>query len=367
MKRGSASSASAHALGVLLGLALWAGLGHAQAQTVDDELAERHAAAFREFQDAYQRIVAQVNAQLGLDYPALDRTYGSAYRGYRERQAIIETLPDADEKRRQLEALDAFFKTPEAAQYLAAKLLVENELDRDHLLRARQLQACEDILETLTKTDPLFASFFHSPEYQQRYGLLLKRVAADLPEGTSAFTKPLDAYTMFTDRTRMPVVITVSPTAFNSLAYLRSILIHELNHVLLYKTPLAEELERGPVDMAHATPETMSSNRYVLFFAGQHAGREEYQYHLLHEYLSFSAQLMYDDRVPNDPQYRLSPADRRAVEGLRQWAFDQMSPRHKAFVVEHSIPPIAAAILAHFPASGALPATTPPDAAAAAP
>ncbi len=310
------------------------------------KLIERNRAATEAFQAASQAAIQRVNERFGIDYVALDRVYGPRYRELRTKLSILETLPDERARRQQREAMETSLRTPEGLRYMEARLFLENELERDHLWKAKQLQACEDILDLLIANDPLLHYFFTSPESQHRYGQLLKLIVWDLPEGTAGSTRMLDAYTMFADRMRMPVLIKLSPKAFSSLAYLRSTLIHELDHVLLYKEPLYAPLEQwsspGDSKMSAAVLP------YNLFLKKRYQGTTAYQYHLVHEYYSFVAQLLCDDRTPTGSVYRLSLPDRRYLETLRSWTYDQLADQYKRFVSEHPNPPIVA-YLAHSP------------------
>ena len=227
--------------------------------------------------------------------------------------------------------------------------MLENELARSHLLKARCMEAYEKIVDSLIQADPLFNYFFLSPEYRQQHGLLLKRVVWEL-EGGSSSTKPLDAYTLFTDRTQTPFLIKVGPAAFASLAFLRSILIHELNHLLIYKEPVFDplfaDLKQGGAASGASSPKpTTAGGSYSFFFNLRHGGTSGHQYFLIHEYYSFRAQLLYDETAPESPTHRLSPGDRAQTEKLAQWAFGQLSPRNKRFIQEHPDPPIQAYLL----------------------
>lgn len=327
---------------------LWCSLAAAGPRQMDEELVVRNAVAFAEFQVVYLKVVQRVNERFGIDYLALDRLYDPLYREYHDKRAIVAAIQDEQTRMRELSALEERFQTPEARRYMEARLFLDNELDREHLLKARRLQACEEILEALIASDPLLRHCFHSPEFQGRYGLLLKRAVWGLPEGLSATAKPLGPYTMFADRTRMPMLISVSPKAFGSLPYLRSTLIHELNHVLLDKEPPYAGLQRMP-QSAPKTTAPPPSRRYARYFMTRHGRSASYQYYVIQEYYSFVAQLLYDDRVRADPHRRLAPEERRYTEQLRDWAFEQLSPEQQAFIQRHPEPPLAPYLKAYVP------------------
>jgi hypothetical protein len=135
----------------------------------------------------------------------------------------------------------------------------------------------------------------------------------------------------------------VSPIAFTSLAFLQSILIHEINHVLLGKTPpFAAMSPDAPATPSQGRSFAPPPDLYAVFFNLRHARTPGYQYHLLHEYYSFRAQLLYDDLTPSSPYYRLPPSDRRSIERLCAWSFSELNESHQAIVRQHPDPPIAA-------------------------
>ena len=296
----------------------------ASASDLNFELDRRLKAVHAHYQAARQGIVLRINQTLGIDYEALHRVYQE--RAYFSRGKLQTPLEE-----------------PAYRQYVEARLILENELERDHLLKARCLDAYERILEGLIQSDPLLKQFFDSLEYRQRHGLLLKRVVWEIWEGEAASTKALDAYTVFADRRQMPFLIKVGPSAFTRLSYLRSILIHELNHVLIYKEPLFEplfaDLER-PAQGEENIPKQPAPGIYGLFFNLRHARAPGYQYHLLHEYYSFRTQLLYDELAPNDPYHRLSREDREQIERLADWAYRELSPRSREFVERNPDPPM---------------------------
>lgn len=296
---------------------------------IHSELDQRLQAVQAQYQAARQLIVLRINPSFGIDYEALHRLYGGRDLLYRKNPTQRP-------------------RDPEYRRYLEAQLVLENELERDHLLKAQCLDAYEKILDDLIQVDPLLRYFFDSPEYKARYGLLLKRVVWEISEGEAASAKALDAYTVFADRTQIPFLIRVGPAAFTRLSYLRSILIHELNHVLIYKEPLFEplfqELEH-PSSRREDIPQRPPPGLYGLFFNLRHGRTPGYQYYLLHEYYSFRAQLLGDDASPQDPTHRLSPADRKQIEQLADWAYSELSARSREFVKKNPAPPMQEYIL----------------------
>ena len=313
------------------------------ADDVNARLAKRIEVVRVEHQAARQAIVRQMNQMFGIDYEALRQLYEEQDRVYRQQLAIVEKITDGEVRREEQEKLPSVFTTPEYLRYAEARLVLENELDRNHLLRARNLQACEQVLDELVESDSLLSYFFRSSDYRSRHGLLLKRVTWELAVGESASTKPLNTSAVFADKTRMPFLVKVSPMAFSSVAFLRSVLIHELNHVVLIKEPLAAEFEASlsAAGMPQRTLPQPGPGVYGLFFTLRHGGTPQYQHRLLHECYSFKAQLVYDELAPPDSYHRLSAGDRQHLERLYEWAYGELSESHQAFVTQHPEPPIA--------------------------
>ncbi len=311
------------------------------ANDVHKELTDRMERVRVLYDSARRGLVHQVNQRLGIDYEALSLRYQEADFRYRQKLNIVEKIPNLEARHREEEKLRAELVAPDYRRFAEARLVLENELERNYALKADLLQGYEGILDLLIDVDPTLSYFFRSEEYQQRFGLLLKRMVWDLSGGEAASTKALNTSPVFADRRRMPFLIQVSPTAFTSLSYLRSILIHELNHVLLEKEPLFLEVRRrsGPGENMPKKPIT---DLYSFFFNLRFARTPDYQYHLIQEYYSFEAQLACDDSASLDPRYRLPPSDRRRIKELADWALSELSTRNQAFVKKHPNPPILA-------------------------
>ena len=325
----------------LAGLSFATGAAAAAPADINQQLADRLAAVRQEYQAAYRLVVERVNRQFGIDYAALDHDYQALYNAYRQKLVLVEKIDDPERRGAMKARLEEFFKNPACVRYAEARLVIENELERDHLLQARCLQAYEEILDQLIASDPLLRHFFQSAGYRNAYGLLLKRMVWELGGGESASTAPLNVYAVFANQAQTPYLIKVSPVACESLSFLRSILIHELNHVLLNKEAFLAGLDLSASPQAR-TPTQPVTSQYSLFFNQKHGGTATYQYALIHEYYSFKAQLLYDDQAPADAQYRLSLEARRHIESLCDWAYSELSPASKAFVQAHPAPPMEA-------------------------
>lgn len=311
------------------------------ANDVHEELTDRMGRVRLLYDSARRGLVHQLNQRLGIDYEALSLQYQEEDFRYRQKLSIVEKIPNLEARRREEEKLRAELVAPDYRRFAEARLVLENDLQRNYALKAEVLQGYEEILDLLIDVDPTLSYFFRSDAYQQRYGLLLKRMVWELSGGEAASTKPLNTSPVFADRRRMPFLIQVSPNAFTSLAYLRSILIHELNHVVLDKEPLFLELRR-PSGPGENVPKRPMTDLYSLFFNLRFARTPDYQYHLIQEYYSFEAQLACDDLTGLDPRYRLPPSDRRRIRELRDWALSELSGRNQAFIKRHPHPPIVA-------------------------
>lgn len=330
-------------MGSLFMLLILAGTTGAFADGSAEQLAKRISLVQLEYDTARRALTGTINQSFSIDYDSLHLRYQDHERDYRQRLAIVEKIEDRDMKQAEMEKLKAEFTSPEYFRYAEARLYLDNELERDHVLRARSLQAYEEILDDLITQDPLLDHFFRSPEFRKDRGLILKRVVWEFQPGVSATTVPINAYSVFADRARTPFLIKLFPVAFTSVVSLRSILIHELNHVLLYtETPAMGMEQLSSLD--EKVPLKPIPNLYSMFFSLRHGKTPYYQYHLLHEYYSFKAQIVYDDMAPPDPYFRLSAKARKNIEDLCEWAYSELSGWNKEFVKKHPDPPMTSII-----------------------
>jgi hypothetical protein len=316
-------------------------------------LADRMHALQTLYQAAYREAVRRVDQELQVDYETLRQQYQSAYRLNQQKLTIAEQAGESFQVRDVLTDPD---EPPELRLFGEASLVLENELERSHLLKGQYLQACEDLLDDVIEEDALLRYFFRSREYKGRYGLLLKRMVWRLDNGESASARPLKPYTVFADRRQTPFLVLVSPAAFDSLAFLRSILLHELNHVLLYKEPY-RGVER-PAEAEEGVPKTPISLPYGWLFTKRFARTNAYQFHLMHEYYAFKAQLIYDGSVRGDPHRELPMKDRVHIEHLYAWTLAELSPQSREVIQQTPEPPIIA-LLRQLDAREAQPAQSP--------
>ncbi|MDP3723895.1 MAG: hypothetical protein Q8R91_10470 [Candidatus Omnitrophota bacterium] len=333
---------------LLVSSGLWLVPAAAAADSLNRQLAAQLQLVHVERDAVRQAIIRRLDQQLGIRYDALERLYGDRERLYRRQLSIAGSSPSGSPSPPRIQPLDPLFAIPEYRWYTEARLLLDHQMVRNHFLQAKSLHAYEEILEALIDEEPIFRHLFRSPEARRQYGLLLTQVVWELPGAESASTRPLDAYTVFADRTQMPFLIRLSATAFTSLAFLRSIVVHELNHVLLYKQPRITALEQMAPQHGSRAPTQPIPSPYSLSFNRRYGRTPHYQYHLLHEYYSFKAQLLYDDLAPVSPYYRLSGADRQHIERLYEWAWRELDERHRAFVEREPDPPVVA-YLQRFP------------------
>jgi hypothetical protein len=310
-------------------------------ESIDQRLAERMRQVQETYQQARHAAIRQLDEELGIRYEALQQLYEEHERASREQRRPLAQASQTTPAPPPAAPNQAFLAHPEYLRYTEARLLLDNRLARNHLLRTGCLDAYESILDDLVDADPLLRAFFHSPDYVHRYGVLLKQVVWELSGADAASTKRLGVYTIFADRAQMPFLIQLSPAAFTSLPFLRSLLIHELNHVLLYKEPMFAELER-PSSPQESIPTQPIPGWYSFFFNLRYGRTPAYQYQLVQEYYSFQAQLLYDDAAPLTVYHRLSPQERGQIASLLTWTFNQLSPRYQAFVRRYPDPPMAA-------------------------
>jgi hypothetical protein len=151
----------------------------AAAADINQQLTERIEAVQAEHRAARQTMIRQINQRFGIDYEALHRHFQDDDRVLRGQRAIVARVhPDIAIRRERAKA-EAILTSPDYRQYANARLVLDNELERNHLLRARGLQAYEGILDDVIKTDPLLTYFFRSSDAQERFGLLLSRVKGE--------------------------------------------------------------------------------------------------------------------------------------------------------------------------------------------
>jgi hypothetical protein len=325
----------------VLAATLWTspwGVARAEADPASSQrLSQRMQVLQSMYQAAHREAVARVNQQLGVDYDQLHQRYYTTYRLQQQKLSIVEQAGDGSADKA-YDLLTEVTADIEQQLYAEASLVLDNELERSHLLRGAYLQGCEEVLDELIASDPLLSHIFRSAEYKNRYGLLLKRMVWRLDSGESALAKPLKAYTVFADRRQTPFLVLISPAAFDSLSFLRSILVHELNHVLLYKEPFGG-VER-PVTEEEGVPKQPAGLPYGWLFTKRFARTSSYQFHLVHEYYAFKAQLLYDDQVRGDPYRALPMKDRIHIEHLYAWALGELSGQSREVIRRSPDPPI---------------------------
>lgn len=212
----------------------------------------------------------------------------------------------------------------------------QNNLEKDHGFIGAMLEKFETILDRLISEDPFFRALIKSPEYQNQWGLILTRVVwqSELGRDISGETVQLKNYSPFADPSKAPMLIKLTPLAFTSLPFLRSILLHELNHVCFFKDPRFSDPRRFQ-------GAALQSSKGVMrhYFSRLDPRDPSYQFYLIHEYYSFKSQLLFDEQM--EPIFRLDPLSKARFEKMMEWTYAQMNAPNQKFVKLNPLPPIS--------------------------
>ena len=303
----------------------------------DEQLQAKIELARQVYEAKYQTLEEEVSRLFNINFAEYKKNYEEQMNQLNFKTSIIEKLQDQAEKERQLHQLEKEYRDSELFRYLEADRYLQNEMQKDHLFVGRYLSLLEEVVSAVIAKDPILSYAFHSRESENRLGLILTKVVWE--SGTfhdvSAVTKPLNLHSVFADKTKIPMLIDITPLAFPSLAFLRSIIIHELNHVYMYKDPVFSDVRRFAG--AAVAP---ANGPFSHYFKSMNPFNPSYQYYLIHEYYSFKTQLIFDDLAGNTPFFRLDDANRENIKQMLKWSYDQLNEENKQFIERHPDPPI---------------------------
>ena len=312
---------------------------YAGAADINDEgLAKKIADTQAYYQTKYKSAAEEVNKTFGIDFYAMKAEFDATMNQYGMKQSLIDKIEDPIEKNLKMKELEQEYQDPRLYQYIEAYYYFENEVEKDHEFVGELLTRLENILELATQKDACFRYLFNSPEFRKEFGLCVKRVVwggNTSLQSVSAETTPLNVHSVFGDKTKLPILIKFTPLAFTSLPFLRSIMIHELNHVCFYKDPQFSDVTKFS---GGATQK--AEGEHTHYFKTLNPFNPTYQYHLIHEYYSFKTQLIFNKRVPDSPLFKLDDANLKNTQGMLDWSYSQLSDSNKQFVKEHPDPPI---------------------------
>ncbi len=301
---------------IIRSLGVWLALLLAACPSVADE--DLIQTAHRAYDQKVRSLEKEVNALFQIDFTEASKTYGPEMRALETKISVAAKLDDPAIRRQRIQQIQNEYRNSELDRYLQAFYYLQNELEKDHRFVGEYLSLLEEALDKLIREDPFFSTIFLSQKFKDKNGLILKRVAWQPSRlyNVSAETSPLKIHSLFADTSRTPILIKLTPAAFSSPAFLRSILIHEINHALLYKDPLLSKAEilAGPVSPS-------------------------YQYYLLHEYYGLKAQILWDDE-PRNTNWKLDEANRENIGKMLEWTYAQLSEKNKKFVTQNPNPPI---------------------------
>ena len=303
----------------------------------DQVLEEKIRQAQEFYRSKYKAIVDKVNQTFGIDFTELMKTYQEKTKELDSKRAMITQIPDPVERNQQMESLKKLYQDERFAKYLEAYYFYENEMQKEHAFMGEFLTRLERILDEVIEPDPLFNYVFNSPEFKKEHGLVLKRVVwpTDTLKDVSAETLPLEVHSIFADASKTPILLKVTLAAFHSLAFLRSILIHETCHIYFYKQSALEGIEKfsgGAVAPALGA--------FTHYFKNMNPFSPSYQYYLIHEYYGFRTQVLFDERFKDRPFFKLDPENRKYVEKMLEWTRSQLNENNKKFVEKNPDPPI---------------------------
>ena len=312
----------------------------------DEEIQKKIEDAQAFYQAKYRVIEDQVNQMFGINFSELKKQYEVKMNEINMKMSIIEKIDNPIEKDIKTKELQNEYQDPELYKYIEANSFYENEIEKDHMFVGELLDRLEKILETVVQKDPIFKYAYYSGEFKSHYGLVLKRVvwSSTTLQNVSAETSPINVHSVFGDKTKIPALIKYTPIAFFNLAFLRSIVIHELNHACFYKDPGFSDVTQ----FSGGATEKAEGNA-THYFKSLNPYNPTYQYHLIHEYYSFKTQLIFDSLAENTPYFRLDAANKQNTENMLNWTYSQFNDSNKKFVADHPDPPIMKIINKFYP------------------
>lgn len=307
----------------------------------DEDIDQKIKFALSRYQTKFVELEDEVNRHFDINFGELRSEFETAMVQVRNKMALIEHIKEPHAREPKLRALQDEYADERLYQFIDAYYYFANELEKDHAFVGDFLSMLEEILEMVIERDPLFKYAFNSREFQSRYGLILKRVVwkPGILKNASAETIPINVHSVFADKARIPVLMKLTPAAFSSSAFLRSILIHELSHVYFYKLPKYSDVKK--FEGVAKEPE---SDSFVHYFKQLNPREPTFQYHLIQEYYGFKAQLLYHNRAPLSRYHQLDEDNLKSTKSMLHWTYSELSKKNKAFVKANPEPPVSVLI-----------------------
>jgi hypothetical protein len=303
----------------------------------DKELQVTITKAKKLYENKFREVQPYINKLFGINFLEYKQNYQAQIEQLTSKISLIEEIPDSQEKERLFRMLKKEYEDKELFRYLEVHLYLQNEIAKDHLFAGKYLAELERIVEEVIQKDNLFRYVFNSKEFQNRNGLILTRVVWQISasRNVSMDTQPLNLHAVFADKSKTPVLIRITPLAFHSLAFLRSLLIHELNHAYMFRDPIFSNVERFSGEAI-----APAKGKFTHYFKILNPTSPSYQYYLIHEYYGLKAQLMFDGIVEEEPFYKLDEKNKKNIEEMLTWVYSQLNVRNKKFVESNPTPSV---------------------------
>lgn len=295
----------------------------------DKELQAMIVRARKLYEDKFRRIEPYINKRFGINFWQEQQNYQAQMEQLVFKMSLIEEIAEPQEKEQRFHMLEKEYENSGLINYLQAWLYLQNEIEKDHLFVGEYLAMLEEIVGAVIQKDALFRYVVSSREFQDEHGIILTKVVWQISASRSVpvDTQPLNLHSVFANKAKTPVLIRITPSAFYSLAFLRSLLIHELNHVCMFRDTVFSDLERFS-GKAIAS----AQGAFTHYFKILNPNAPSYQYYLVHEYYGLKTQLMFDDIVPASPFYKLDEKNKKNIEQMFVWVSSQLNEKNKKFV-----------------------------------
>jgi hypothetical protein len=319
--------------------------GTEKRNTTDEELVSKIQEAKHLYGQKYREVEKKAGVMFKIDFGNQRTNLEGQMHQLDLKLSMIKNIQDPEEQALRLRQLEEEYADSDLLPAMQAYHYVQNEMEKDHRFVGQYLAMLEEIVDVVIQKDPMFRYMFHSDEFERDQGLILTRVVwkAGVDVNVSAVTKPLNLHSVFADKVKIPMLITITPIAFHSLAFLRSILLHEVNHAYMFRDIVFSDVNRfsgGAIEPA--------KGNFTHYFKMMNPVSPSYQYHLIHEYYSLKAQLLFDDFMVGDAIYKLDKGSKENIKQIMQWSYSQLNEKNKAFTDTNDTPPVFDTILSYY-------------------
>jgi len=287
----------------------------------------------------YHEIARSVGKKYAIDYIAYDRKHKIPMMEFNHKASMIDFMKDNPKKYSEMKKLRLEYMQSEGLLYSQASKDLLKTIEQDENLLDGYLSMLREALDLLIEVDPMFQYVFSTHQGKKKWGTLLKRVvrSSEFNRRIPAQTAPLKVQTVFGKPSKVPIMIKFSPEAFESLAFLRATLIHELNRAYFQQGPY---LKSAGASGANKNDPHFTFMRHYLKVVTPH--KQPYQHQLIQEYYGLSSQLFWHALVKTRPGkgFQLSPEHIKRIKKTIKWTHSKMSVSSLRFVKHHPEPPI---------------------------